>query len=234
GMDRSRVSRYVAKLINCLNQDCINWTFIPETISTCDNWPPISYKSERSISLNSNLAEQNFIGIRIGDVSGNWNHDSAKKAKRKKIRMRNHRNVTALMDVTTGTSFTVPIVLNEVKEIEGIDINVSFESAALKVSDVTLNESMLEHWNYELSYNTNVSGQLIITIFAKDDVIAVDGDIAFITFDVIAQKGDTCNVILNDYDCNEKPVFQSGGFNIEETTSYGFNVRVIHSNNTSF
>ena len=74
--EASNVSKYTVGLINCLNNQCMDWIFIPTPGINCDTWAKISYPTIRNIMLNNvDLGSQDFIGIRLGDVSGDWTKD---------------------------------------------------------------------------------------------------------------------------------------------------------------
>ncbi|MDM8550284.1 PQQ-binding-like beta-propeller repeat protein [Desulfobacterales bacterium HSG2] len=68
--DASRLSRYIEGEIDSLNSEGIEWVFIPVD---SDNVPLNTYASDREYSpLNSNRENENFIAIRLGDVTGEW------------------------------------------------------------------------------------------------------------------------------------------------------------------
>ena len=70
-MDASMVARYVAGLESCLNSNCKEWIFLSSELPNCDQWPPITYETGEIIinNLRSNLIEQDFMCIMLGDVS---------------------------------------------------------------------------------------------------------------------------------------------------------------------
>jgi len=69
-MDASRVARYGVGLIDSLNDDGLDWVFVADSIESCANWPSIVYESTKEYTpLNSDLYDEDFIGIRLGDVT---------------------------------------------------------------------------------------------------------------------------------------------------------------------
>ncbi|CAN2047707.1 hypothetical protein GMMP1_40048 [Candidatus Magnetomoraceae bacterium gMMP-1] len=222
GMDRSRVARYVVEKITCLNDSCIHWRFIPEAITNCNNWPPISYSSHREFTLDSDRLNEYFIGVRLGDVTGNWVPNQLKSSKLSRSRERNHQ-----IKVTNGSNLKVPIILSEVTEIEGIDIKIEFDENVLNVKDITLKGGILEYWNYELSDNTDHDGQVVFTIFAMADVISSSGEIAFITFNVVGDINSTSDLYLTKFECNESSVSVSSGFYMNSDITQGIKITVI-------
>ena len=68
--DAAKVAHYVGGLEDCLNNNCVFWQFIPEEISSCENWPLIEIEnSRRYTDLNGDKFDQDFIGIGCGNVS---------------------------------------------------------------------------------------------------------------------------------------------------------------------
>nr|MBC8525874.1 PQQ-binding-like beta-propeller repeat protein [Candidatus Cloacimonadota bacterium] len=120
GMDASRVARYIAGLITELNSNDINWVFTPEPIPECEDWPPIVYENTREYSpLNSDLTDEDFIGIRLGDVSGNWSPDS-------RVTLSSESFEAIEFDTNINSILKIPIITEDVTEIEGIDIGIAF------------------------------------------------------------------------------------------------------------
>jgi hypothetical protein len=55
---------------DCVNDQCAHWVF---PVNAPENTEPISYVTSRKYkSLNANMDNQTFIGIRLGDIDGNW------------------------------------------------------------------------------------------------------------------------------------------------------------------
>jgi len=141
-VDASRAARYSVGLINCLNTStsCVNWVFLPDVLSTC-NFPPVSYTTEKQLNLSANLT-QNFIGIRLGDVTGNWTAGTTTRSAREHIETRD--NPTYTLTSNPGFMCKVPILLNQSSEIRGIDITLGFDNAFVSAADVTLSGGILD------------------------------------------------------------------------------------------
>ena len=76
-LDASRLAIGSAKLdanLNaCMqNESCIHWIFVSPVTNSCDNWPPIPGVLDIPVNINSNISNMKLIGIRLGDVTGNW------------------------------------------------------------------------------------------------------------------------------------------------------------------
>ena len=68
-LDASKLAIKASNMIPCMNQNCTKWKFLKSSISDCQNWPPIKFQTNREYqNLNSDMDEQNFIGIMLGNV----------------------------------------------------------------------------------------------------------------------------------------------------------------------
>jgi len=188
-VDASRLARYIVGKIECMNDGCINWIFVPE--------------NQQYKPLNESMTDQDFIGIRLGDVTGNWTKDASRSLK-------NTRSVSSEYRLTTnsGSQITVPVILNQDDSIEGIDIFISFDKNILKPRSATLKGGILADKGYNLLYGVKNAGEMKIGISANSNIVKDKGNVVFITFDVIG-KG-TSPVSLTSFDCNEAKA--AGGF----------------------
>ncbi|MBC8527605.1 MAG: T9SS type A sorting domain-containing protein, partial [Candidatus Cloacimonetes bacterium] len=206
GMDASRVARYIAGLILQLNTSDINWVFTPEPIPECDDWPPIVYENTREYSpLESDLTDEDFIGIRLGDVSGNWSPDARMPLAQKSLE-------STKIEANINSTLKIPIIIDEVTAIEGIDICIIFNPEVLKLVELTLNKGILDNKDYAVETNLK-DGKMVI--YALKDLIAEKGIVAFIQFDVIGVEGSKSEIYFTKFDANETEV--SGGFNIVDS-----------------
>ena len=206
GLDASRVARYIAGLITELNSNDINWVFTPETIPDCADWPPIVYESTREYSpLNSDLTDEDFIGIRLGDVSGNWSPG---------VREPIIYDPYEITDIETDINSTlrIPIVTEVAKAIEGIDVGIEFNPEVLKLIELSLNEGILDNKNYGVETNIEKAGEGIIVMYAQKDLVSESGIVAFIDFEVIGEVGSKSEVYFNKFDVNETEA--SGGLQV--------------------
>jgi hemin uptake protein HemP len=71
-LDAAKVSRLVAGMISNMNNDNIRWRFIPELVADCSSWPPIPFSNNSSLTITTDISGQDFIGILLGDVDGDW------------------------------------------------------------------------------------------------------------------------------------------------------------------
>ena len=202
GLDASRVARYAVGSITELNPDGIEWVFTPEPIPDCADWPPIVYESTREYSpLNSDLIDEDFIGIRLGDVSGNWSPDS-------RAILSSESFESTEIEINTNSTIRIPVVIDNMTAIEGIDISIAFDKEVLHLSGLTLGGILAEN-DYAVESNLK-EGKIVI--YAQKELVSGAGVFAFMDFDVIGEVGSSSEIYLTRFDVNETEA--SGGFNV--------------------
>lgn len=196
--DASRIARYAAGLIQDLNSGT-DWVFFPEEIENCEDWPPIIYETDRYYSpLNENLTAENFIGVRLGDVTGNWSSETSRKKYRDDPE-------AFLPDIVAGanTSVSIPLTVNEITDLEAFDITILYDATILSAVNATLDDTVLESDNYSLEFNCNESGAVTLIIYATSNLFTGSGEVAYIEFDIIAEAGSSSDLIFSRFDVNE-------------------------------
>ena len=206
--DASIVANYAAGLTSCLNDQCINWAFIPEEITECDHWewPYIFYPKTRQISLPPNSTHNNFIAFPLGYVF----HPSA--SNRRSTKQLNDK--THIIFVNQKQRLTIPIHLGESTEIWGADITIAYDSSILTHKESTLSGGILE--KYDMLENIKKDGEIRLVIYTDDDLITNSGDLAYISFEITSTT--SLGVInLTQFDVNKMNLY--GGFKYDETIS---------------
>jgi|GEM_PF-2305682 len=204
GLDASDLARFSVGVIPEMNERANHWAFVPK-ILVCSE-------------LKSDLEDQNFIAVRLGDVSGSYSQATEQKS------LRSPRTSEISVPVRQGDQLTAALVLYGAKEIEGIDITVEFDPEILEAGDVTLKSGELEHENYQLIVNKDEPGRISLAVFAPTkNLFTGDGTIAYITFKVIGITWDSF-IDVRRFLCNEVPVDDDGHDRIREpeTVSGGF------------
>lgn len=215
--DASRVARYSINLIGCLNDDdnCTDWVFTPEAVASCAAWPPIVYNSQRDYSpLTGDLIDQDFIAIRLGDVTGNWTPDPAIMSLQA-LKTASARVLTANCEknIQQNDTLNIPIVLDQQTAIEGIDITVTFDESILDASDVVLTGGVLDGQNYSLQKNLSIDGEVAIAISANSTLFDGFGTVAVLEFTVVGDTGNT-NLIFTRFNVNE--TVMTGKFELDQ------------------
>lgn len=210
GTDASRLIRYIAGYTDCLNTACASWTFASEIIESCDDWPPISHPSDKSYtSLNSGRENEDFVAMRLGDVSGNWTPDPGSSATRTVTRHPNPIN-TLELEIDPGSAVSVPIFMSQEEEIEGIDIVIEFDKEILEPTEAIFTGGILEGEDYGSEVITNVDGQVTLLIFANAGTLTGTGQIVSLEFDALGDAPVSSRLWLRKFDVNESSA--RGGF----------------------
>lgn len=201
------------------------WIFTPDPIETCENWPEISYSSARTISLDSDKTEQNFVAILLGDVTGNWADQHQEPVKRRGISKAVQPEID--IEASQGDSLTIPVVLEAgtaQSDIEGIDIVIRFDPNGLDLTNVTLIGGPLAGWERHLQViRKEGEGLAAIKIFGSDTVtVSEDTNIAFISFNVTGLSGSAPAFSFEAFALNEADA--SGGFGVNDVISAQVNV----------
>jgi len=204
--DASRIARYAAELIDDMNSGT-NWIFLPEPVLNCEDWPPITYNSMRSYNpLSSDLDSEDFIGIRLGDVSGNWTQDDL-RTNQYKVYYQGHRDDPTAslpnLEIETGTLFETALTATNLTELEGMEITVEYDHDIIHSLDATLDGGILENQNYTLQINTNNPGEIILVLYANQDLFSGEGIILYIEFEAIGDNEEISPLTFTRYDVNE-------------------------------
>lgn len=195
--DASRVARYGIGLIDSLNASNKDWLFVSDSVNS-SNWPPIEYNSTKIYdSLSYNHYNQDFTGIRLGDVTGNWSES-------KPVNNKHSKNISAsIPDTTTSTSSVmIPINVENLTNMEGTDLTISFDEGIVQLNEVTLDGSMLEDEDYELQFIDN-QNETTIWIYSTGDLYSGSGVIAFMNFEVTGVIGDSTDINFSQFTVNE-------------------------------
>ncbi len=192
GLDASRVARYALGVIPYMNEISNHWNFSP------------AYGEY--LYLDSDKTEQNFLAMRLGDVSGSYvpEGSSARRSDRTsevfKIREISAEN---------GTEFSVSLPLEYETQIEGADIIAEFDENILELTGITLSCGILENENYALEFNDTVPGKISVMIFAQSEPVTGSGKILSLNFQVIGEHYEGEVIDLTKFICNETPVYQN-------------------------
>jgi len=221
GTDASRVARYRVGLTSCLNDNCLEWVFTPANTyprlflsegsivdkDQCQEWPPIAYsKGMHLYQVKTSLAHMNFVAFRLGDTTGNWTPDILQK-KRRAI---NHS--TEEIDTIDNGSVLIPLEIDTIETISGIDFSVSYDANCLKSLGITLENTVIDKHMYDKYVNMMEPGRITGVISAKRDLITAKGILFYLKFQWMEQNGGNVEndviVSVNEFACNEKMIPQ--------------------------
>ncbi|MBN1326562.1 MAG: T9SS type A sorting domain-containing protein [Candidatus Cloacimonetes bacterium] len=204
GTDASRIARYAAQIISDLNSGT-DWIFVPEQIEECENWPPIIFDTTRVYQpLFNDMENQDFIGIRLGDVTGNWSPDSEAISKNTIINERQETSASLPeIEASYNESITVPLTVNDLEDLEGMDITITFDETVAIATGASIEEGILADENYGFQVNSGNPGQLILVFYANQDLFSGSGIVAYLNFLITGNSGDFTELAFTEFYVNE-------------------------------
>ncbi|KPA16706.1 secreted protein containing PKD domain protein, partial [Candidatus Magnetomorum sp. HK-1] len=112
---------------------------------------------------------------------------------------------------------SVPIVLNEEKTIESMNIQVQFDSSKLSISGLSLDNTVLSQGDYGFSTQIGTDGFAGFPLSSQGAAITTKGVVAYVLFDILGNEGDETLLTLSLFTCNETRAF--GGFQVDDAVS---------------
>jgi len=225
--DAARLAKYIAYQLTgndskYLNDDMKDWTFVASPIDNCDHWPPIAYDSTSDINLTTELFQQDFTGVRIGDVNGSWDDYTVTQDKRSN-NIKNDDPVTIRFE--KDSTFTIPIRIREKTLISGVDIAIEFDGSVVVCTSGSLNDGILKNYKFEqVMDQPNVSAMIIYT----SDTIESYGQIAELSFHVVGEINSETNISFKTFQCNDQPA--TGGFFVNGKYTKSVHLTVTEAN----
>ncbi|MDW3650119.1 MAG: HYR domain-containing protein [Bacteroidia bacterium] len=113
-------------------QDAI-WTFIPDDYVFADPLNPWNFETRRDIlSPNANLIDQDFIGVKLGDVNNTWNPNQLRTAAPSDSMFFNLDGMTAQQ----GDLIRIPVKVNKFMAITGYQFSLNWDPSVLEFQEV--------------------------------------------------------------------------------------------------
>jgi hypothetical protein len=212
-MDASEIVLYLLSLKECMNDNCNHWTFLaPDTsIDGCDGDSKIAYTSTQQVKIETNQPNHpvNFVGIRLGDVTGNYDATPDKKRKRISTRPLN-------IPVVEGETISIPVQLNDWITLSGLNLSIAYDASMLEGQKSTMEHGELKHHDYSILTNTRIPGKLHVIAFGRSNLATVSGNVLTLTFK--AKTTGRAQISIIDFSCNESEC--NGGFNLNDLISF--------------
>ena len=222
GTDASRVARYRAGLTPCMNNNCLDWVFTPESpfarnslnsppsaLNGCQKWPPIAYPENISLyDINEDKSNLNFVAFRLGDTTGNWTPDMS--TKRKNINILSDISSEIDIDSTPDGIIRIPLEIDQVQTISGIDFSVIYDSSVLTAVNATFESTEIDGHLYDMRVNFSQKGRVRGVVSATKDLISTKGILLYLHFKWIDKAlennniNDLVEIVINEFACNEK------------------------------
>jgi hypothetical protein len=158
--------------------------------------------------LNSDQVNQDFIGILLGDVSGNWSPTSGlnnQMVSQHNVGLQTLTATLSLPDVTVlpGEQVTVPLNLDLPEgQVYGTDLTLVYDPAVVSVTRVTKG-GLATDWS--TAVNTETPGEIRVAL-AGTAPIEMQGELLNVGFDAVGRAGAATDLILTQGILNEENI----------------------------
>ncbi|GAB3202368.1 hypothetical protein ABID22_002661 [Pontibacter aydingkolensis] len=133
-----------------------NWAFVKSDFLFTDPTNPFPFDSTRTYSKVSELSDQDFIGIKLGDVNDSWDASVARIASAGNL----YFNLQD-QQVKPGTEVVVPVTVSDFKNVSGYQFTLSWDPEVLEFSRV-------EHSELEANYGMqSIKQGKLTTVWAE-------------------------------------------------------------------
>ncbi len=221
--DASKVARYAAGIIDDLDNQCDpHWIFIDpdgELMLDKEICQVIPFALD---SLISSINLDEFEGIRLGDVTGNWSAPLGRQNE-------DYFVDNPMVEVEPDEIIKLPIYLPNNVEIEGIDLTIQYDPEVFSLIGYSNRNSILEESTYPTIINEETSGLFKLVSYANSTPINDNGLLGYIKFKVVSQTTAHSTISMVEMEVNEIP---EGGFLIVDgidsgNISRGFDFQII-------
>ncbi|HNW90499.1 MAG TPA: T9SS type A sorting domain-containing protein [Bacteroidales bacterium] len=166
------------------------WSFVNSSYVFADPIHPFPYENSRSYSNATAASDQNFIGVKLGDVNNSWDPFVSKALSSEIITMS-----TQSMETVNGAIVEVPVTVKDFNNISGFQYTLSWDPEVLEFVDA--NNAALN-----MDYGTlQTSNGKLTTLWATDDLNGLnipDGQAIFVLkFRVIGNAGASSAISIN-------------------------------------
>jgi len=119
------------------------WAFVDSAYQFPDVTNPFPYKDSILITnLTSNKVNQNFIGVKLGDVNYDWDASLAKGTTKLNTPIELFYNN---VDATNKEEIRIPIYVNNFKNMLGMQYTLNFNSKVLELKGIEQNKMNIEY-----------------------------------------------------------------------------------------
>lgn len=190
------VARYAAGINepDCFGGGNIHWVFTPNMGDSCTDWgAPRDYSP-----LSSRMEDQDYMGLRLGDVTGNWEHDPV-------LRSAPGFRKTPFSYVAEKDE-VIPVFVNLLYPtgIEGIDIEITYNPNVLSLESAGFEETILADSEYGLQMKKdNTNGVIRLVAYALKQVFTGYGKVMKLNFKATGSYGSSGLLSLTSLRANE-------------------------------
>ncbi|NOZ62576.1 MAG: DUF1593 domain-containing protein [Calditrichaeota bacterium] len=185
-MDAVHISRYAVGLPALEDSHVAEWEFLPAHIELSN--------------LSANKYDQNFSGIVLGNVHGNWQQPNGDNEFPKPINLVS----TTATEVHAGESFCIPVILAGLDSVISFDLNIDFDPDLLNLENI---ESAADFAGFQIVHYENHEGKLKICAFGTVPVYNA-GEALFIHFTVKKSSAPETQVKFSKLIINQNHFFK--------------------------
>ncbi|MBD3340005.1 MAG: T9SS type A sorting domain-containing protein [Candidatus Lokiarchaeota archaeon] len=175
--DASQILRYCVGIIPrfpIMQDDSHFWKFVPDNFPTSNtNWS-IAPDSILYDSLNSDMNDQDFIGIVYGDPSGNWKPLAGLTTANKRVEK--YINLEfGKVDLIENHAANIPILMEQTGGVFSIFLDLKYDKNIIEIINITKSEN-----TKDLILTYNIKGNNIKIALAGNKPIKENGAIVTI------------------------------------------------------
>jgi len=211
----STVARYAAGL------DTPNWN--PNNISHWSFTPLIdsvdysnSVQTVYDFTIEDSSKEFSFVGIRLGDVTGNW---SSNESSNRKL---STEYFDLSIDIAKGELISLPLYLPAELEIEALDLVIEYDPLMLQFIQLNQETSMLKNAQYSTIINDK-EGMIKIINFALSDLYQGKGFLGDLEFYILNDSHPFTNIKIAEMKVNE---YSIGGILIDNSITRNISLQI--------
>jgi stage V sporulation protein SpoVS len=165
-------------------------------------------ESRTYTGLNSDQVHQDFTGILLGDVSGNWTPTGGlnnQVVSQPTVGLQTLTATLSLPNVTVlpGEHVTVPLNLDLPEgQVYGVDLTLTYDPAVVSVTQVTKG-ALTTDWS--AAVNTKTPGEIRVAL-AGTASVKTNGELLNVGFNAIGGTGAVSDLVLTQGMLNEKGI----------------------------
>ena len=166
------------------------WAFVNSSYVFANPQNPFPYENSRSYSSANTATDQNFVGIKFGDVNNSWDPNTAKLLNPNTL-VFNISNYQA----QNGDIITIPVTVSNFNNISGLQYTIKWNPQVL---DFIETNNVALDMNFG---NTQTQNGMITTLWLTENLngyTLADGTVIFeLKFQVIGHNGESSSILIN-------------------------------------
>ncbi|MEA1874707.1 MAG: T9SS type A sorting domain-containing protein [Bacteroidota bacterium] len=165
------------------------WTFVNSDYVFPDAQNPFPYEQTRLYSSATELADQNFTGIKLGDVNNSWNNNIAKSGT-ENLNFRIDNNNSSF-----GEVIEIPVYADNFNNISGFQMSIEWAENKLEFVEI-------DNQAIELFFNSNhLNNGMLSCLWSTENAngFDIDSDDVLFTmkFEIISDLNETASISFN-------------------------------------